>query len=174
MAGSSAGDGPYEWERRFLVSEAEGLPFALTSMHIRQAYLWAQDGYAIRVRITCRSPNPADISRATLALKGPRVEATRYEVEAEVDPSHAIRIYAGARYKIVKVRDSVEHAGDLWEIDRFEGLNYGLTIAEYEASQAAVQGIAIPAWVGQEVTNDSRYDNERLAMEPWQIWNTAV
>jgi len=52
----------------------------------------------------------------------------------------------------------------------FDGENQGLVVAEVELSRPD-QEVDLPAWVGQEVTGDSRYYNARLVEEPYQSWS---
>src|SRR5437868_7116435 len=96
---SESGFGDFEFERKFLVRE---LPAVVASdptpALIVQAYLFASDGYAVRVRV--QGPAPADLSNAaidlieaisedsigTMTAKGPAAGGTRYEAERELDP----------------------------------------------------------------------------------------
>lgn len=56
-----------------------------------------------------------------------------------------------------------------WEIEELLGENSGLIIAEIELG-AMDQQCALPPWVGEEVTDDLRCYNFRLAVEPWGCW----
>ena len=51
--------------------------------------------------------------------------------------------------------DLIQHRDQEWEIDVFEGDNAGLVIAEIEL-EAEDQAVALPDWVGEEVTEDRR------------------
>jgi adenylate cyclase len=57
----------------------------------------------------------------------------------------------------------------VWEIDRFEGDNAGLVVAEVELEEED-QAIVLPDWVGKEVTGDRRYYNASLIAEPFSEW----
>ena len=61
-----------------------------------------------------------------------------------------------------KTRTRVGHAGLVWEVDVFAGPLAGLVLAEVELDSAD-QPLALPDWVGAEVTGDPRYMNNRLA-----------
>ena len=56
------------------------------------------------------------------------------------------------------------------EIDEFLGDNEGLTIAECELTQATLNP-ELPDFVGDEVTEDTRYYNYNLASNPYLNWD---
>ena len=70
---------------------------------------------------------------------------------------------------IEKTRYRIEHQGLIWEVDEFEGENAGLVLAEVELGDAD-QAVALPAWIGEEVTADSRYYNASLIANPFSRW----
>lgn len=51
---------------------------------------------------------------------------------------------------------------DRWEVDVFEGDLDGLILAEIELYSEDEQLGELPEWVGEEVTEDSRYKNKNL------------
>jgi adenylate cyclase len=57
----------------------------------------------------------------------------------------------------------------IWEVDEFLGDNAGLIVAEVELT-AETDAIAIPDWIGAEVTGDQRYYNSNLAQNPYKNW----
>ena len=59
--------------------------------------------------------------------------------------------------------------GLTWEIDRFEGANEGLVIAEIELEHEE-QSFERPGWLGPEVTEDPRFQNAYLFRHPFQSW----
>lgn len=59
-----------------------------------------------------------------------------------------------------------EHA---WEVDEFHGDNTGLVLAELELRHEA-DTFQRPAWLGEEVSDDSRYYSARLSKEPFSSW----
>ena len=162
---------PVEYERRFIVRDCsilDGAPY----VQIEQGYLWDRDGYAIRVRIVCGSTLEAAPERvggadfAEFALKGPRANASRFELEQPLPVEIARDLVRLSEHKVVKRRYSINDGGNDWTIDEFFGDNAGLIIAEFESSEADVHQLVPPAWVGEEVTDDRRYDNEQLARHP--------
>lgn len=70
---------------------------------------------------------------------------------------------------IEKIRYKIELAGLIWEIDEFDGVNKGLILAEVELSDENQQ-IELPSWIGQEVSDDSRYFNSNLVKYPFSQW----
>jgi adenylate cyclase len=159
--------GEDEYERRFLVEDRAVLEGVTDYEEIDQAYLWAAGGYAVRVRGIWQSGDSVESTQCFLTLKGPRKDAHRYEVETPISADHARQIVKLARTGIQKKRYGVISEGNTWIIDVFEGNNEGLIVAEFEASKGAVETLKKPWWAGAEVTNDSRYNNEELAVTPW-------
>ena len=51
----------------------------------------------------------------------------------------------------------------------FAGANAGLVVAEVE-SNGVERCIALPPWVGREVTGDARYFNANLVRHPYADW----
>ncbi|MBX8689613.1 hypothetical protein A5722_25895 [Mycobacterium vulneris] len=179
---SESGFGDFEFERKFFVRE---LPAAAASdpapALIVQAYLFASDGYAVRVRV--QGPAPAELtatpaqlvatlgedSLGTMTAKGPAVGGTRYEAERELDPLIAAQIVGRSEHVIAKVRYSMWLGEDGWIIDQFLGRNAPLLLAEVERGGPVVD-LAIPAFCVSEVSEDDRFRNEHLAHHPFSTW----
>ena len=70
---------------------------------------------------------------------------------------------------IEKKRYRIEVAGLCWEVDEFFGVNAGLVLAEVELEHPD-QEIPLPAWIGEEVTDDPRYYNASLVKQPFSTW----
>jgi CYTH domain-containing protein len=177
--------GDFEFERKFYVRE---LPDAAAldprPALIVQAYLFAADGYAVRVRLQGPAPaesdaSPDDLVEAmslvdadtigTMTAKGPATGGTRYEAERELDPMVAGQIVSRAEHVVVKVRYSAWLGEDGWIVDRFLGRNAPLLLAEVERN-APVVDLAIPAFCATEVSEDDRFRNEYLAHRPFGEW----
>jgi adenylate cyclase len=56
-----------------------------------------------------------------------------------------------------------------WPIDEFLGANAPLVVAEIELPSED-HPFERPAWLGDEVTQDSRYFNSALASRPFSSW----
>ena len=176
--------GDFEFERRFLVAR---LPEVLRDAPalIVQSYYLSSEGYAIRVRcqaqgtdvdLTAASDAQAVLAAhresfdfAAITVKGPSVGGTRYEAERELDPLIGVELVRRGGHPIVKVRYSAWLGADGWVIDVFGGANYPLIIAECERSGPVVD-LAIPAFCVTELTDDSRFSNEHLAISPFRDW----
>ena len=68
-----------------------------------------------------------------------------------------------------KTRYLVEYEGMCWEIDEFHGGNEGLVVAEIELENEE-KPFAKPPWLGEEVSQDSRYLNINLSQHPYRQW----
>ena len=182
---SESGFGDFEFERKFLVRDLPAVTASdPTPALIVQAYLFASDGYAVRVRV--QGPAPADLSNAaidlieaisedsigTMTAKGPAAGGTRYEAERELDPLVAGEIVRRADHVVTKVRYSVWLGEDGWIIDRFLNGNAPLLLAEVERGGPVVD-LAIPTFCVTEVSEDDRFRNEYLAHQPYGTWADA-
>ncbi len=186
MSESDFGD--FEFERKFFVRDLPAVTASDPSPAlIVQAYLFASDGYAVRVRV--QGPAPADLSDpsidlisvlgaigsdslGTMTAKGPAAGGTRYEAERELDPLVAGEIVRRADHVVTKVRYSVWLGEDGWIIDRFMGGNAPLLLAEVERGGPVVD-LAIPTFCVTEVSEDDRFRNEYLAHHPYGTWAEA-
>ena len=56
-----------------------------------------------------------------------------------------------------------------WEVDEFYGDNEGLCVAEIELG-CEDEEFPLPCWVGKEVSEDSRYHNTLLSVNPYRNW----
>jgi CYTH domain-containing protein len=151
-----------EIERKFLVrSDAwrKGPP----GVFCRQGYLLARDDCTVRVRVAG--------DRGYLTIKGPPEGLSRPEFEYPVPVADANELLDRfcPLLRVDKRRYLREHAGHTWEIDEFLGANAGLVVAEVELEQAA-EPVALPDWVGTEVSADPRYQNSNLAQRPYREW----
>ncbi len=154
-----------EIERKFLVSGDGWRDHAGTGRVFRQGYLTTAAERTVRVR------RAGD--RAWLTIKGRPEGRVRAEFEYEIPPADADDLLALCEATpIDKTRYRVEHAGYVWEVDVFAGANAPLVLAEVELPDAEAE-VALPGWVGAEVTDDSRYQNARLSREPYDGWGAA-
>jgi len=182
---SESGFGDFEFERKFLVRDLPAVTASDPSPAlIVQAYLFAADGYAVRVRV--QGPAPADLSDPSLDLidaigsdsigtmtaKGPATGGTRYEAERELDPLVAGEIIRRAEHVVTKVRYSAWLGEDGWIFDRFMGGNAPLLLAEVERGGPVVD-LSIPTFCVTEVSEDDRFRNEYLAHQPYGMWADA-
>ncbi len=144
-----------EIERKFLATRAV-LEHCRFGTVIVQGYLYTDAENTVRVRRMG--------ARYLIAWKGRRRGAVREEIEFELPaPVGAALLTAvdpGSR--VEKVRYLIEEGGRVWDVDVFTGVLDGLILAEVELARAD-DVVTLPPWVGEEVTDDERYRNSRLA-----------
>ncbi len=149
-----------EIERKFFVSNHdECLRHATKSIHIVQGYLSLDPSRTVRVRKTD--------TKSILTIKGkPNIGGdTRFEWEKEISPDEATQLFDLCLGQIIeKTRHLVPFQSHCFEVDVFSGNHKGLIIAEIEL-QSAEEKVALPPWIGKEVTGDLRYYNSMLAKE---------
>ena len=147
-----------EIERKFLVSNHEEcLKHVTKSIHIVQGYLSLDTSRTVRIRKTD--------TKAILTIKGKPNGGgdTRFEWEKEISPDEATQLFDLCFGQIIKkTRHLVLFQSHCFEVDVFSGNHKGLIIAEIEL-QSAEEKVALPPWIGKEVTGDSRYYNSSLA-----------
>lgn len=154
---------PTEIERKFLVTRDGWRQAALgPGQRLRQGYLAHGGGGAAVVRVRLLD------EAGFLTIKGPGL-LTRAEYEYPIPAADAAAMLATLCPPpvIEKTRTRVGHGGLVWEVDEFGGHLAGLVLAEVELA-AADQAVALPDWLGEEVTDDPRYQNAVLAraLEP--------
>ncbi|MBO4852038.1 MAG: CYTH domain-containing protein [Schwartzia sp.] len=149
-----------EIERKFLVNEKwkpEG-----RSIHVKQGYLPGTGPMLVRVR--------QEDKRAFLTLKGRTEGITRSEYEYEIPMQDAGELLERCEKPIIeKTRYLVPAGPHTWEVDVFAGANEGLVVAEIELSHED-EPFDRPAWLGREVSDDTRYYNSNLAAHPYCNW----
>lgn len=151
-----------EIERKFLVknlswkTQAEGILY-------RQGYLSSVKERTVRVRIIN--------DKAYMTIKGANSGITRLEYEYEIPFADASIMLDQLveRPIIEKYRYQIQQGSLTWEIDEFLGDNTGLIVAEIEL-QDEHQTFDHPDWLGQEVSDDSRYYNSNLVLNPYKTW----
>lgn len=145
-----------EIERKFLVVSDGWKALVESSSLLRQGYLSSNAKATVRVRTW-------DDQVARLTLKGAVKGRARAEYEYEIPMADALEMLAMAEPHVLEKRRHLLHFGGLlWEIDVFEGRHTGLVIAEVELEHVD-QAVALPDWVGAEVTHDDRYYNASLS-----------
>lgn len=158
-----------EIERKFLVVSDAWRAAAGRSVRMAQGYL--NDAAALhegrqRASVRVRIAGPA----AFLNLKSREAGHTRQEFDYPVplaDAEALLALCVGGR--IEKTRHYVEHRGHTWEVDEFCGDNAGLVVAELELAHAD-ESFERPAWLGREVTDETRWYNLALAERPYAAW----
>lgn len=150
-----------EIERKFLV-RSEGWRAAATgSALLRQGYLSSNAKATVRVRTK-------DDASAVITLKGQARGLVRAEYEYAIPIPDARELLELAAPHVIEKRRYIVPLGALvWEVDVFEGRLAGLVLAEVELDSAD-QSVSLPDWVGEEVSQDGRYNNASLARDGYQ------
>ncbi|GAB2472644.1 CYTH domain-containing protein [Xylanimonas ulmi] len=184
MTDETPGYADFEFERRFLVRD---LPATLrdTPALIVQSYFLSDGGYALRVRCQASGVeaglgassdarevldrHQGEVDFAAVTVKGPSVGGTRYEAEREIEPSVGVELVRRGGAQILKTRYAAWLGADGWVIDVFGGANHPLIVAECERSGPVVD-LQIPEFCVTELTDDRRFSNESLAVDPFSGW----
>lgn len=154
---------PREIERKFLLRNDDWRSLVTRSIPMRQGYLGSGGEVSVRVRI--------EGDEARLNLKSATLSVSRDEFEFALPLQGAQEVLArfcGQRC-VEKTRHLVPIGEHLWEIDEFEGANAGLIVAEIELA-AEDESFERPAWLGREVSTESRYFNVCLLDAPYSTW----
>ena len=143
-----------EIERKYLLETMDWKDEFIQSVtHIKQAYLFEDEDKSVRIRIR------SDKAYMTIKMgKG----VTRNEFEYLIPVSDAEEmIEKAALLCLEKDRYVVQYLESTWEIDVFKGKYEGLVLAEIELNNENEE-FQLPAWIGEEVTNDPTYLNVNL------------
>ena len=149
-----------EIERKWLVPQVPPEALAAPSERIEQGYLTiGSDGAESRVRRRG--------GRCTLTVKSGR-GLVRSEHEVELTAAQFDGLWpATEAARLKKVRRRL-HADDghLIELDVYDGPLRGLIVAEVEFDDPwGAESFVAPHWFGRELTGQSAYSNQRLALD---------
>ncbi len=153
-----------EIERKFLVKSTAFMKEAVKHNRIVQGYLSSHPERTVRVRIKGNN--------GYLTIKGLSNETgmSRMEWEKEIPIEEAEQLLTLCEKEIIdKTRYEVIVGVHVFEVDVFAGENKGLVMAEIELSSEG-EAFESPDWLGEEVTQDSRYYNSYLSKNPFVNW----
>ena len=152
-----------EIERKFKVLTDEYKDLA-KPFNCKQGYIHIGDDPIVRIRIIGE--------KAYLTMKGKNKGISRLEFEYEIPISDADQLLTNFCMKpfIEKNRYIISLNETVWEVDEFLGENLGLTIAEVELLSED-SNFYKPNWIGEEVSNDTKYYNYKLVNHPYSKWN---
>jgi adenylate cyclase len=144
-----------EIERKWLVIEAPQSALAAPGELIEQGYLVvAPDGSETRVRRRGER-------RYLTAKSGGGLVRAEHEIEL-TEAQFEVLWPATEGRRVTKVRHVL---GEI-ELDVYGGTLAGLIVAEVEfQDEATAHAFTPPTWFGTEVTSDSAYKNQRLALD---------
>lgn len=156
-----------EIERKFLVDpqkweqfeKPEGKPY-------KQGYLVNEKHKTVRIRTAG--------DQAFITIKGATEGFTRKEFEYEIPLKDARELLKNFDLQgIEKTRYRIPLGGKVWEIDVFSGGNEGLIVAEIEL-KSETDEFEKPDFLLEEVTDDARYYNSNLVLQPFKSWETSA
>jgi len=152
-----------EIERKFLLLNDSWRKEASVPVRYRQGYLTGTDKSSVRVRIQG--------DKAFLNIKSAALGIRRQEYEYSIPLDDAEKLLDDLCNKplIEKYRYFIKRGQHTWEIDEFLGDNQGLVVAEVEL-QSENDDIEKPAWLGEEVSEDTRFYNVCLVTHPYKDW----
>lgn len=143
-----------EIERKFLVRDW-GILAGLTGRRMVQGYISTSPN-TTRVRIAGND--------AFLTIKGPPSGISCYEFEYAIPLADAREMLALCGDLVVeKTRYEIPVGERTFEVDVFHGRHEGLVLAEVELPSVGAL-VAIPEWVGDEVSGRREYTNAHLAL----------
>ncbi|MGB2397530.1 MAG: CYTH domain-containing protein [Flavobacteriaceae bacterium] len=146
-----------EIERKFLVTSQDFKKAAFKQSAIHQGYLSTDPERTVRIRIVDQ------LAFLTVKGKGSLSGMSRFEWETEIPKKDAAELLKRCLSSpIVKKRYFVKHGVHVFEVDVFEGIHQGLTIAEIEL-KSENEKVLLPNWIGKEVTGDKRYYNSFIS-----------
>lgn len=147
-----------EIERKFLLTELPDNLAEFTHEEIRQGYMViGSDGSEARLR------DKAGSYTLTVKSKG---ELSRGEWETPISEEQFYILWVATNGKRVeKTRYTIPYHGHTIELDVYHGHLAGLTTAEVEfSSEETAQAFEPPVWFGNDVTANSGYKNQNLAI----------
>jgi CYTH domain-containing protein len=149
-----------EIERKFLVIGEDWR--CVKPVYFCQGYLNRDKHRTVRVRVFGEN--------AVITVKGISTGATRAEFEYPIPVVDGKQLLQLCEQPLIeKNRYVISYAGKKWEVDEFLGNNQGLVVAEIELLSED-ESFDTPDWVGDDVTDDSRYFNSQLSATPFSTW----
>jgi adenylate cyclase len=151
-----------EIERKFLLASDAWRAAVERSERLVQGYLGGERA-SVRVRIGGDS--------AFLNIKARVRGAERLEFEYPIPLADAEQMLDALSLpgRVEKIRHHLHIHGAHFEIDEFLGDSRGLLVAEIELDSVDA-AFPRPAWLGREVTDESRFYNVALAARPYAQW----
>ena len=153
-----------EIERKFLVQNTDFKTACFDIKYMKQGYLNSDKLRTVRIRISN--------TQGFITIKGKSNETgtSRYEWEKEISISEAEDLMILCEPNLIeKKRYLIKAQQHIFEVDEFLGDNLGLIVAEIELSSEN-ESFKKPAWLGEEVTGDSKYYNSSICKLPFKNW----
>ena len=152
-----------EIERKFLLRSDAWRDEADEGLYFHQGYLSTTPERVVRVR------QMGERAVVTIKGKGDGIARPEFEYEIPLDDAQAMLRELCLQPTIEKRRHKLKAGPHTWEIDVFDGDNLGLVVAEIELTSVS-ESFEKPDWLGEEVSDDSRYLNSNLIANPFKTW----
>lgn len=159
-----------EIELKFLLAKGSSIPIPANhkKLKIKQAYIVAEKGLQVRVRITeepIRLQSVNGIRKSAFIKSNIGIKFTggiiRDEFEYEIPLNEAKEIYKKCKWKIAKNRLSFSVGSSHYDVDTFSN---GMIFVEVEfKSVKAMKAWKKPKWLGKEITGVGKYSNIVIA-----------
>lgn len=152
-----------EIERKFLVCNDNWRSAIISEQRLVQGYLIHDSRLTVRVRIQ------GDAAQLTIKGATSGISRSEFEYAIPLADAEALLRELASTPLIDKTRYQVRCAESIWEVDVFAGANAGLIVAEIELPTEDA-AFTRPEWLGAEVSDDPRYYNVNLAVQPFSSW----
>lgn len=145
-----------EIERKFLLAEGSSIPIPaiFEKFKIKQAYIFAEKDKQVRIRLS-----------RTKAILGVKYTdgLVRDEFEYEIPLKDGKLMYDKSNVKLEKQRLSFKRGSEHYDVDTYPN---GYIVVEVEfKDEKSLNNWVKPKWLGEEITNDSKYSNIVLAQQ---------
>jgi adenylate cyclase len=155
-----------EIERKFLTLSSQYKADATGKTRIVQGFLNTSPDRTVRIRIR------GEKGFITVKGKSNLAGTSRFEWEKEIPVPEAEALLKLCEKGILeKTRFEILCGNHIFEVDEFQGLNSGLTVAEVEL-RSEEEAFQKPGWLGEEVTGQIKYYNSQLSCTPYTTWKT--
>lgn len=143
-------------------------------MHITQGYLFGNSHIRVRniISLDGRSSFLTIKSDPLLSIGNDRNAIERDEFEYSIPYEEGVALLENLATAVIsKTRYLIINDKNNWEVDDFHGKNHGIILAEIEIPQEDYD-LSIPHWIqgSTPVSDDNRYYNYNLAMNPFSEW----
>jgi CYTH domain-containing protein len=145
-----------EIERKFLLSDGSSIPIPakFEKFKIKQAYIFADKDKQVRIRLTK--------TKAVLCVKYTE-GLVRDEFEYKIPLKDGKMMYEKSNTKLEKQRLSFKRSSEHYDVDTYPN---GYVVVEVEfKDEEKLNNWVKPNWIGEEITQDSKYSNIVLAQQ---------
>jgi CYTH domain-containing protein len=145
-----------EIERKFLLAEGASIPIPakFEKFKIKQAYIFADKDKQVRIRLTK--------TKAVLCVKYTE-GLVRDEFEYKIPLKDGKMMYEKSNTKLEKQRLSFKRSSEHYDVDTYPN---GYVVVEVEfKDEEKLNNWVKPNWIGEEITQDSKYSNIVLAQQ---------